>query len=250
MAVTFTGKMSNSSTTDGTSVTTSSWTSTTGKAYIAFVTGDRNAASPSTPTASGNGVTWVVEDSVLYDGSTIRLTMFRGRCSSGTTEGTTFDFGGVTHQSFMWSIVEVDGEDTSGSDASGMIQQKKTAANGTSSTPTLTFDAATNSANSIIAACARAAANTSITGPTGFTDVAGVSVSTPSGYLRVSKLENAADDTTDWTISGSPTNHGIAQYEIKVASAGGGDVIISTLHKIGGGIVAQTAAGLGGVLEY
>lgn len=222
MAVTFTQKIANSSTTDGTSVTTASWAPSANKAYLIFVTGDRNAASPSTPTASGNGITWVQVFSLLYDASTIRLTCFRGRAgASPTTEATTFDFGGVTHESFMWSIVEVNGEDTSGTDASGMIQQTKTVTNGTSATPTLTFDASTNAANSLIAACARAAATTSITSPTGWTDVSGPSVSTPSGFLRVSKLENAADDTTDFVIGGSPTNHAIGQIEIKVAGAAG-----------------------------
>src|SRR3984893_7188590 len=77
------------------------------------------------PTATGNGLTWKVVQSVsIGDGGNWRLTCFRAMKPSAPSEGpVTFTFSDQLQGFVAWSIIEYDGVDTSGADGEGAVVQ-------------------------------------------------------------------------------------------------------------------------------
>lgn len=92
---------------------------------LAAVNSHHNTLAPNTPTASGNGLTWVVVRSFLWDdaGEQRRLTLFRALRAAPTAGVLTFDFGGQTQETFTWSVVEFSPVVTTGTDGSGAVEQ-------------------------------------------------------------------------------------------------------------------------------
>lgn len=96
---------------------------------------------PNTPTASGNGLTWVEVDSQLDSASLRRITLFRAM-GTPTPGAVTFDFSGQTQTGCAWSIAELTGVDTSGSNGSGaIVQSAKNASAGNATSLTVTLAA-------------------------------------------------------------------------------------------------------------
>lgn len=106
------------------------------------------AGTPNTPTASGNGLTWVEVANQLDDDGVRKLTLFRAMGSSPTSGVTTFDFGGGTQTGCAWSIVEYESVNTGGTNGSSAIVQavaSKSTGTATSLTVTLaSFGSADN----------------------------------------------------------------------------------------------------------
>lgn len=94
------------STTDGASVATASITPAADQVVFAAVLAF-SAVSLQEPTASGNGLTWTVVAAVDLDANR-KLTVFRAEGAAPSAGAITFDFGGVTQTSFVWSIVQYD----------------------------------------------------------------------------------------------------------------------------------------------
>jgi hypothetical protein len=117
---------SGDSTTDGTSIATSSVTPT-GDALIlaAVVSRIASGENPVVPTASGNGLTWVVVRTAAF-GDLTRLTLFRAMGASPSAGAITFDFGSETQTDFAWSVAEYTDVDTSGTNGSGAVRQALT----------------------------------------------------------------------------------------------------------------------------
>jgi hypothetical protein len=212
MAIGITTLTSGQDTTDGTSVTTASIAPAGNALILAWIVGDKNAASPAIPTCSGGGMTtWDKITEQLYDGSTIYLTLFRALQASPGSGTVTFDFGGVTHATFGWGIVEVTGLVTTGTNGSGAIQQSKKGS-GTDSPATVTFDAGTGATNMVLGVCARVGTNPIPVVPTGWTSAFGIQMSGPASALRGAYF-NGADDSMDWTFSGVG-NWGVVGVEV------------------------------------
>lgn len=136
---------SGASTTNGTSVATASVTPDSDKVIFACV--GASGAVQSTPTCSGNGLTWV-QVSVADADAFRRLTVFRalGTASAGAI---TFDFGVLSQNSFAWNVVQFSGADATGTNGSGAVVQavvEEDQAPATSNTITL---AALGSANNV-----------------------------------------------------------------------------------------------------
>lgn len=111
--------------TPATSFATASITPGANRLVLATVLNVRLAGSPTVPTASGNSLTWVQVDTVLFDtiaAPIIRLTTFRA-LGTPTTGAITFDFGGVTQDDCAWTVSECTGVDTSGTNGSGAVVQ-------------------------------------------------------------------------------------------------------------------------------
>ncbi|HEX5728452.1 VCBS repeat-containing protein [Microbacterium sp.] len=103
-------------------------------------------AGPSQPTATGNGLTWVVERSVTF--STRRLTVLRALGASPSSGAVTYDFAGQTQTSAIWQVVQCAGADTSGTNGSGATPQSASATVAAGTTFTATLPGALNSSGS------------------------------------------------------------------------------------------------------
>jgi hypothetical protein len=106
---------SGSSTMDGSSVQTASITPGANRAVFAAIQ-SATAMGPVTPTAKGNGLTWVQVANVAFVGGVRRLTVFRAMGASPTAGMITFTFQTPmmppmpqTQTSFTWSVIEFDG---------------------------------------------------------------------------------------------------------------------------------------------
>ena len=137
--------VTSSSNTDATSYTTASITPASYALVIAVVY-SRQAVGATTPTLTGNGITWVQEDTV-DQGTNRRTTLFRGMVASPTTEAVTIDFAGNTQTACGWLISQITGADTSGVDGAGAIVQNPTATTGTGTASSLTLAAFQNPKN-------------------------------------------------------------------------------------------------------
>ena len=122
-AISATSLTSGSATANATSFTTASITPGSNTLVLAFVFGFRTIGSDSTPTLSGNGLTWVNIDHRGLGCSNENMTLFRAMGAAPSAGAVTIDYGVATHDAAAWSIVEFSGVDTSGTDGSGAIVQ-------------------------------------------------------------------------------------------------------------------------------
>lgn len=118
---------SGSSSVDATSIATSAVTPGSNRAVYAAVLGS-SSAGDTTPTATGCGLTWVAEESVLVSASNNRrLTVFRAMGAAPTPGAITFSWGATSQLSFAWSVVECDDVETGGASAALATRQSVTA---------------------------------------------------------------------------------------------------------------------------
>ena len=191
---------------------------------------------PNQPTATGCDLTWEVVNSIVYDttsSSRRRLTLFRamGIPSAGVV---TIDFGGQSQTEAAWSIEQVSGVDTSGTNGSGAVVQSATNKDETltSDTLTVTLDAF-ESPNNGTFGCFGDADNThTVTPGSGFTEL--VEVATAASIFETQwRSDNSI--SVDWTSSGTIQGGGIG-IEIKASGSasqvqtiiGGTDITIDS----------------------
>lgn len=209
--ITVTLLTSNASTTDGTSVATASVSPVADRVVYAAVI-SHEATQPNQPTASGNGLTWVVEKTVLYNSSVRRITVFRAQGSAPSAGAITFDFGGQTQTAFAWAVIQCAGANTSGTNGSGATLQStsNTATSGTTITGTL---AALENAKNVHLAFVGTNTNAAITHDANFAELSDNPISASALCLET---EWAANRTTC-----SPTYAtavaGIISVEVKAA---------------------------------
>ena len=188
------------------------------KLILAMILTNQNS-SLNTPTASGNGLTWVEVATTTDGDSRNRLTMFRAMGASPTSGLLTFDFAGNTQSREVISVVEFTGMDTTGTNGSGAVVQSATngATTGTSLTVTLSaFADATNATFGVLMVNDNPA--TTITEGTGFTEVNENKLN--EIWAIHTEFKDTNDTTVDWTWTGGGFNQGIA-VEIKAAAAVG-----------------------------
>lgn len=207
------------SNTDATSYDTASITPTANALVLLAVSSRRSGATPSEPTASGCGLTWVVEDTQLsYSAGTPnrRLTLFRGMGASPTTGAITISIAD-TQTECAWSVDEFTGVDTSGTNGSGAIVQNTSNndAGSVATTCTLTLSSFA-SANNMAYGAKTHTGNTATTPGTGFTELAEqTSAENGTGFQTQYKLN---DTTVDWSWTGNNSWFAIA-IEVKEAIA-------------------------------
>ncbi len=202
----------NQSSTDGTSVATAAFTPTANQVCIAIVAAF-SAVSLTTPTASGNSLTWDAIGSVSYDVNR-QITAFRAQGGSPSNGALTFDWGAIVQTSFIWVVLQYAGADTSGTNGSGAVPQFKTASTtGTSLSVTLDNALANPTASTTLVAVG--SASTIATPDVDFTQIFERNVSTNTHRL-LGQVATTNQLTCTTTVAGSQALGAIA-IEIKAA---------------------------------
>lgn len=139
--------------TDGTSFSSASITPTAGRLIIASYAASRtDNIEPTTPTTTGNGLTWVDIDSFYYntDQGARDEKMFLVAANTGgspSAGAVTFSHGATTHHAANWTIFECDGTDVGNGVAQCFVQVVKSTTNTAATSVTVTLASATHSDN-------------------------------------------------------------------------------------------------------
>lgn len=99
----------------------------------------RSVGTPATPTASGNGLTWVQVGSTVLYRSDSRLALFRAMGASPSSGVITIT--AASSDQVLWSLHEIDGVDTGGTNGSAAVVQSDTATGTGASSITVTLAA-------------------------------------------------------------------------------------------------------------
>jgi hypothetical protein len=218
----FSGTISGSNLTSGTAdagafndVTTAS-ISPTSNNLVLLAIALRNAigTEPTTPTVSGNGLTWVLEESIYYDTaptSVRKLFVFRAMGSSPSSGTVVITFG-EEESAYAYCIDQFSGVDTSGTNGSGAIVQSVPAKDETPPTSlTVTLSAFSNANNATYGAFAESNGYVQSAG-SGFTELASPEASVQIGALT--EWKSGEDTSVDYSITSASGVGGIA-IEIK-----------------------------------
>ena len=240
---------------DATSFTTASISPAPNALVLAAVAVAQTGA-PTQPTLTGNGLTWVLEDSAAYDitGTFGTLFLFRAMGASPTPGTLVIDFGGVTHLGCVWAIDEFTGVDTSGSDGSGaIVQSVSEVETDLGTTASVTLAAFADAANATYGACAKQTFEDFTPGG-GFSVLSDLHIATP--VVSILAEWQAANDTVvdcSWATAGEKS--GIIGVEIKAGAAPAGSNIQLVVGDAGtpsttDAIIKTTLEGLGHTVTY
>lgn len=220
MTVVATNLTANGSSTAGTSFATASITPVSNNLILASIS-VRNGASvnPGNPTLSGNGLTWVLVASLLFDNSSSsRRSLFIYRALGASTTGAITITTAETDTNLTWSVDQFSGVNTSGTNGSGAVVQTATGVQTTS--PAVTSITATlasfgSAGNATFGAFGSGNGN-AITVGSGFTQL-GQNAS--AGAIQtVTEFVNSNDTTVDFSFA-SDFELGCIGLEIKAATA-------------------------------
>lgn len=222
MALACTNLTNGSSITDGTSYATASVTPTSNALVLLSVTLRRSAGTPTTPTVSGCGLTWVeVVSQASSGGANRKISIFRAMGSSPSSGAITITCS-ETQTEASWSVDQFTGTDTSGTNGSGAIVQSGSSNDGgvAATSCTLTLSAFGSTANMAYGA-KTTTANVATTPGSGFTELSDVQTSeSGTGFQTQYKVN---DNTIDWSWTGS-NSWFCAGCEVKEAVAVVGSV--------------------------
>lgn len=167
-------------------------------------------ADPNQPTATGNGLTWVVVNSVVYDttsASRRRITVFRAMGAAPSAGAIAIDFGGQAQTTVQWSVDQFSGVDTSGANGAGAVVQSVTNLDESvlNTTFTVTLAAFASTANATFGGFATSGAD---------------DITVGSGFTALSIRETVVDlnTATEWKA----TNDTSVDITTAVASVFGG----------------------------
>lgn len=203
--ISITALTSGTSATDLTSYATASISPTANRLVIAVVAASTGSGQ-TTPTASGGGMTtWTQVNSFIHGVSGV-TTMFRALQASPGSGTLTFSFGAVTQVRCLWSVFEISGIDTGGTNGSAAIVQSATnnAAPGTSLTVTLSaFGNVDNGTIGAFYASNPGAPDTNFIIGTGFTKIHAIreTAESDAGILTEWRVDN--DTTVNVTADNS-----------------------------------------------
>lgn len=124
---------------------------------------------PNIPTITGDGITWV-QVNTEFDGSQIRITVFRGMSASPTAGALTISFGAQTQHDINWSVEQATGVDITGTNGSGAVVQS-VIATAASTTPSATLAALASVQNVAYGAVAGDAGSPNFVKGTNFTEL-------------------------------------------------------------------------------
>ena len=180
--------------------TTASVTPSSNALVLLAVHTRRSAAgTPATPTATGNGLTWVAVAN-MTNGTNRKITILRALGASPSAGAITIDFAGDTQTQCSWSVIEITGVDTSGTNGSGAVVQAPAGTTGTGTSSSITL-AAFGSANNMAYGFMCVQTTGAITAGTGFTEVHEVSQAEVASNIQTEYKLNETAVTTSWTSS-------------------------------------------------
>lgn len=207
------------STTDDTVYTTASISPSAYDLILCHITLQRaDSVAPSTPTVTGNGITYALIDRVDYDiATTSRNTtfLFRGMSASPSSGAITITCGETTDQA-IWAIDKVTGADTSGTNGSGAIVQSATnvETTGSGNSLTVTLGAFSSTDNATYGAFADDGADNYTEG-SGFTKLGYAQIT--SDLISQTEWKSTNDTSVDISFNVNDLVGGIA-IEIKKAT--------------------------------
>ena len=215
--------------TDGNSTATTASVSPAGDNLLLLTVASRTGIStnPNQPTVTGNGLTWVAEKTTVYDDSSSsrrRITVFRAMGASPSTGAITIDFGGQNQTTAIWSLDQLSGTDTTGTNGSGAIVQSvaNQDTTGTGASLTVTLAAFGSANNATFGGFGNGNGTNTSTAGTGFTKSGDV---TDSADIRLTTEFVASNDTSvDMSWSGASEVGGVG-IEIKAFVA----TVVSTI---------------------
>lgn len=213
MAIAFTDLATSGDSTNALVYTTASTTPGTNHLILACILASRTGATPDDPTVFGNGLTWVFVAGVTWGASnTKRLTIYRamGTPSLGTV---TFTFAN-TLNGCNWSVVDVAGMDTGGTNGSGAVVQSAVNSAAAATSLAVALAAFGNAANATFGTFGTDIAG-NITPGTGFTEINEAQTTAP--VLTINSQYQLANDTSVDASTASANIGGIA-LEIKSAT--------------------------------
>lgn len=233
MSITIANKTSGTDADGNTTAVTASQTPAANKLQLLRVSSRTGiTADPNQPTATGNGLTWVVDTngSVVFDttsSSRKRITVFRAMGASPTTGAVTIDFGGQNQTDVEWTLDEVTGMDTSGTNGSGAIVQVINRIDETEPTPAtliVTLAAFGSANNATYGAFAFGTGGGDVlSAGTGFTELAHTSGASLIGISEWRVDNDTTVDATDSVVGGE-----IGGIAIEIRAA----VVASTSHLL------------------
>lgn len=236
MAITATNLIENQTSSAGTGFTTASISPGSNKLILLSVN-IRNGSStePTVSSISGNGLTWVLVNSIYYDtagSSRKKHFLYRAMGASPSAGAITFT-AGQSNTHYTWVVDEIDGIDTGGTNGSSAVVQsttnKEDGGNGGELTVTLAaFSNAGNATYGSFGDDTEAAATVG----SGFSEVGRVdSTATIHGILTEFKTANDTSVDVTYTAGTGISTGGIA-VEIKASVAS-----TSVKDLIGGGFI-------------
>lgn len=225
-AISISNKTTGSNSSSVSSANTASVTPASNKLQLLSVASRTGiSTNPNQPTVSGNGLTWAVVNSVVYDdtsSSRRRITLFRAMGTSPTSGAITISFGGQTQTDINWSLDEVSDVDTSGSNGSGAIVQSATNYADTAVTSlTVTLGSFSGAGNATFGAFANGYGGATATVGSGFSKY-GEIADTNSTIKLVSEFKTGNDTSVDFSVgAGDGSELGGIAVELKAAATAG-----------------------------
>lgn len=220
MAITATNLTFGGDTDGNSTATTSSVSPSSNKLQLLTVSSRTGITTdPNQPTVTGNSLTWVAINTIVYDttgSSRRRETLFRALGASPSTGAISIDFGGQNQTNVIWNLDEASGMDTSGTNGSGAIVQSATNKDesGAASSLTVTLGAFGSTAN-VAYGSFSTDTTTTYTAGTGFSILKQLQSSTDMS--TASEINTANDTSVDINFDSAGGVGGIA-VEIKAAA--------------------------------
>lgn len=180
----------------------------------------RRATSTTTPTASGNSLTYVeiTNLSMVAGGTPGRITVFRAMGASPSSGNITIDFAGETQDGCCVSVSEYDGVDTSGTHGSGAVVQSGTGTAGSGTAMSVTLAAFGDATNNAAFGAFGQKSNATFTADTaeGYAEIHNVTFNTPNS--RHGTEWKVGQDLAVEATAGSSAEWGGIAIEIKAAA--------------------------------
>lgn len=212
MAVTSAHLTTGSSTTNASSYATASITPAANRLVLLATLVSVGASPTPTITVTGNGLTWVQVDTTVAAARTV--VVFRAMGASPTAGAVTI--AGTSLTSCLWSIVQFDGVDTSGTNGSGAIAQSFNSKPANTNNLSEAFPTTPAAGNGGFAGVGNAVQELPVGGAGWTTQNTSQSAPT-SGLAGLHAASSPAAVTATWTTSSSPFVVGV---EVAAAAAG------------------------------
>lgn len=233
MPVTTNHLTTSGNTSAGTAYSSASISPTGNRLVLAAIAHSASGVQP-VPTISGGGMTtWNQVNTVEINGF-VRISVFRALQSSPSSGALSITFS-ASQDRCAWSIVELIGIDTGGSNGSNAVVQSATGAvSGSGTSVTATLGDFSNVGNATFgAAVVQSNPERTISPGSGFTEIAEYNAPAGNFIAIQTEFKNTNDTTVDITASGVANHLGIIGLEIAVAATGGVRIPLRGLMGVG-----------------
>ncbi len=193
------------------------------------------------PTVTGNGLTWVLVNDILFDttsSSRKRVSVFRAMGSAPTTGSATIDYGGQAQTNINYSVDQFKGVNTKGTNGSEAIVQSVVAKDesATTNTITATLGAFSSPNNATFGGFGTDGGGAGSTVGSGFTALG--SVQTANVLYLLSEWNPGNDTTVDASWTGNRMM-GVVAMEIAVAPQNSPTVTVNGQVNLNGQVIIQ-----------